>query len=89
MTAVDAVDVIAEVRKNSREVVRLRRTSFKGVELLDARVWTVPAVPGEESKPTHKGLSLRPATWRALVAALEEAMAEEPDAEEDPFAGDV
>lgn len=89
--AVDTADVIAEVKKNSREVVRLRRTHFKGVDLLDARVWTVPAVPGGESAPTKKGLTLRPATWAALVVALKIALDGgcELDAEEDPLAGDV
>ena len=63
--AADVADVLAEVPKNSRELVRLRRTEFNGVDLLDARVWTVPAVPGGDSIPTKKGLTLRPETWRS------------------------
>jgi len=70
-----AEDVIAEVPKNSRELIRLQRTTFNGVPLVDARVWTVPAAPGGEGKPTRKGLTLRPETWTALLAELQRALA--------------
>ena len=74
-TTVDVADVIAEVPKNSREVIRLQRTTFNGVPLVDARVWTVPAAPGGEGKPTKKGLTLRPETWTVLLAELQRALA--------------
>lgn len=67
-------DVIAEVRKNSAEVIRVQHVTFNGVKLLDARVWTVPMAPGGEGKPTKKGLSLRPETWAELVAVVEIAL---------------
>lgn len=63
-------ELIAEVRKNTREVVRLQRTSFRGVPLLDARVWTVPLTPNETSVPTRKGLTLRPGTCAELASAI-------------------
>jgi hypothetical protein len=67
-------ELIAEVRKNSREVIRLRRTSFNGIDLVDVRVWTVPIVPGGDSKPTRKGLALRPETWVELCEQITEAL---------------
>jgi len=55
----------------------VRHTTFNGIDLLDARVWTLPLVPGGESRPTKKGLSLRPETWAALVHVLRNALAAE------------
>lgn len=67
-------DVIAEVRKNASEVILLRRTEFNGIDLLDCRVWTVPVSPDGESKPTRKGLTLRPETWAELIVAVNAAL---------------
>lgn len=67
-------EIIAEVRKNSTEIIRVRRTEFNGIDLLDVRVWTAPQVPGGESRPTKKGLTLRPETWAELVAVLNNAL---------------
>ena len=87
-------ELIAEVPKNSREVIRIQRTTFNGAPLVDARVWTVPAVPGGDSKPTKKGLTLRPETWAELTATVRIAPGDggelgDVDAEEDPFEGDA
>ncbi len=90
--------LIAEVPKNARELIRLRHTTFNGVSLVDARVWTLPAVPGSESKPTKKGLTLRRETWAELLAALSAELADADetddqdgavDGDADPFGGDV
>jgi hypothetical protein len=85
-------ELLAQIAKNSREELRLRRTQYNNVDLLDCRVWTLSAVPGGDSKPTKKGLCLRPATWSELVQALQIALgsgatteaADEGD-KEDPF----
>lgn len=76
MTTTQATEgeIIAEVAKNQSEILRVQRTRFNGVDLLDVRVWTVPQVPGGESRPTKKGLTLRPETWAELVAVLEQAV---------------
>ena len=86
-------ELLAQIAKNSREELRLRRTEYTGVDLLDARVYAVPATPGSEAKPTKKGLCLRPATWTELVQALQIALGNGATAEakdesdkEDPFA---
>jgi len=57
--------VLAEVRKNVTETIRVRRTEYSGAELLDVRVWYES--PTGEMKPTKKGLTLRPETWRELL----------------------
>jgi len=62
--------VIAELPGNATEAIRVRPTTFNGIDFVDAGVWTVPAVPGEESKPTKKGLALRPATWAELAEVI-------------------
>lgn len=86
-------ELIAELPKNQREVVRLRRTEYNGVALVDARVWAVPVVPGGEYTPTKKGLTLRPETWADLLEALKIALGDgfgaDLDADEDPLGGDV
>ena len=86
-------ELIAELPKNQREVVRLRRTEYNSVDLVDARVWTVPAVPGGEHTPTKKGLALRPETWAELLGALKIALGNgdgaDPGADDDPFPGVV
>jgi hypothetical protein len=90
--------LIAEVDKNASEVIRVQRTRFRGIDLVDCRVWTVPAIPGAESKPTKKGLTLRSETWAELIAALREALGSEleeagdgdcDDADSDFLGGDV
>ena len=80
-----------EVKKNTREVVRVQPTTYKGIDLVDVRVWTVPAVPGGESKPTRKGLTLQPATWTEVLLGTGSDADPEDAAlgDDDPFAGDV
>ncbi len=85
-----------EVRKNTREVVRVQPTTYNGIDLVDVRVWTVPVTPEGESKPTRKGLTLQPATWTEVLRAVQVLLGtgsdtpeEGLDTEDDPFGGDV
>ena len=62
--------------KNASETLRVERTEYLGKDLVAVRVFT--GAPGDQlARPTRKGLTLRPATWRevlpAILAALEEA----------------
>ena len=86
-------ELIAELPKNQREVVRVRRTKYNGVNLVDVRIWAVPVVPGGEYTPTKKGLTLRPETWAELLGALKIALGDgdgaDPGADEGPFPGVV
>ena len=71
--------MIGEIRKNSREVVRVQPTEYGGHQLVDCRVWIVDTTDGQET-PTKKGLCLRPEQWRELVPLLQAAVGE-PDPE--------
>lgn len=77
-------EVLAEVEKNSREVIRIQREVYRGIPLLDLRVWVPTGNYGEELQPTRKGVCLRPETWRDLLPELQAAIAEseEPEVEE-------
>ncbi len=58
--------LIREFSKNSREVVRIRLTEFKGQKLIDIRAWY-----GEEAdRKPGKGICLR----RELLGELREAL---------------
>jgi hypothetical protein len=70
-------EVLAEVRKNSFEVVQVRRAVYRRVPLLDVRVWRVSAVPGDSGRPTRKGIALRPETWAEVLPALAKAVEED------------
>ena len=69
-----ADEVLAELTKNGRETIRVRRTEYQGHDLLDVRVFTVPVSPDCEALPTKKGLCLRPETWRALCSEVAKAL---------------
>jgi hypothetical protein len=60
--------IIAEIPKNSREVYRVVRRSFKGYPLVDVRVWFDDATAGE-LRP-GKGLSIKLEVLPEIVAAL-------------------
>jgi len=89
---------VLEVKKNSREVVRVQPTTYNGIDLVDVRVWTVPVTPDGESKPTKKGLTLQPATWTEVLRAVQVLLGTGSDTnpedgvlgeDDDPFGGDV
>ena len=64
--------VVAEVRKNASETIRVRPTEYNGAELVDVRAWYES--PTGEMKPTKKGLTLRPETWEELLPEIREAL---------------
>ena len=65
-----------EVVKNASETPRVERTEFNGYKLLAVRMFTDP--PGDpEARPTKKGLTLRPATWRELLPAIQALLPKE------------
>jgi hypothetical protein len=66
-TAFDG-EIVAEFGKNSRQVYRIVRHSFKGVPLVDIRVWFADATTGE-LRP-GKGLSLKLEVLPEIVATL-------------------
>lgn len=64
---------IADIRKNLREVVRVELSTFRGVELLNVRVWFDAG--GGELRPGKSGLALRVEKLPELQAAIAKAIA--------------
>lgn len=66
---------IASIAKNSREEIRVSLGEFRGVRLINLRVWYCS--PGETMKPGRDGLALRidrlDALQDAVAAAVERA----------------
>jgi len=71
--------MVAEIPKNSREVLRVSRTTFKGHDLLDVRVFYLDPTGVDEPKPTKKGLTLSLNTWAELLPVIQDAVTESAD----------
>ena len=54
--------------------MRVCRVTYNGLDLIDARVYLQPGVPGEEPGPTRKGLCLQPEAWREVLVAMAGAL---------------
>ncbi len=68
-------DQATEIRKNASEVIRIEWDEYQGVELLHVRVWYDDGTG--DYKPSRKGLSLRPETWREILPSIQEALGPE------------
>ena len=73
--------LLATVKKNSREEVRVVRKVFEGHDLIDARCWTLPVSPSETPMPTRKGLCASPEVWEQVAAAVLAELREEASVE--------
>ncbi len=62
---------IAELQKNARETVRIAIREFHGSRNVDLRVYAENG--RQEVVPTAKGISIKPALLRPVIAALQEA----------------
>ena len=65
------MSLIATIRKNSREEIRIVSEAFKGHDLISIRVW-FEAEDGS-MRPGKSGLSVRHALLPDLLAALAKA----------------
>ncbi|MEM8616782.1 MAG: transcriptional coactivator p15/PC4 family protein [Pseudomonadota bacterium] len=63
--------LVAEIPKNSREVIRVQRTAFQGHQLINARVWY--RADDGELRPSKKGLSVKLDQADALADAIRQA----------------
>ena len=63
-------EIIYEFDKNEREVVKLRKSVFKGKEYVDLRLY-VKTPEGEDDIPTKKGVNLPV----EMIAELKKAIA--------------
>ena len=59
-----------DIPKNAREVLRVQRTTYKGHELIDLRVWYPSDTNGGELRPSPKGVAIRVELLGAVLAAL-------------------
>ncbi len=64
--------IIADLRKNSLEQVRLQLTSFNGVDLIDARIFYKKHETGE-ILPSQKGITLKVDRLPELIEGLQRA----------------
>jgi hypothetical protein len=61
--------VIADIGKNSREIIRVEVSEFKGKDLINLRIW-FQHFDGEY-KPTQKGITLDVAHYKELKDAID------------------
>jgi hypothetical protein len=66
--------IIGEVRKNTAAVVRVSIRKFKGKFYINGRVWLRQEGSKEESRPTPKGLTVRPDVAQELIPPLKAAV---------------
>jgi len=71
---------MADIQKNSREVLRVSRDTFKNQTVINARVWVRSREAGT-LVPTRKGIAIRPELVQPLIEALEsvKSLQTEPD----------
>jgi len=63
------MDILARVRKNNTAEIRVTRETYMGRQVVNIRVWCVPA-DGGELVPSRKGLTFDASKWRDLLAQL-------------------
>lgn len=61
--------IIADIEKNSREIIRIEVSDFKGKELINLRIWFQDFDGGY--KPTQKGITLDISHYGKLKDAIE------------------
>ena len=66
-------DTIAVIRKNANEEIRVSLTKYRGLDLVDARVY---ADNGSEHVATKKGICVHVNTLPLLIEGLQQAEAE-------------
>lgn len=67
--------IVATIRKNSRETLRVSLGKFENYDLLNLRLWFTVDAESQE-RPSKSGFSLRVALIPELIAVLQEAEAE-------------
>lgn len=65
--------LVADLRKNSRENIRIRRTEFQGYQLVDMRLFALKEDGSFVATP--KGVSIRLEMVDAVIEALRQAKA--------------
>ncbi len=67
--SVDEGRIIAEFQKNSREIIRIRLSEYRGRELIDIRTWYT----GEDGdwRPSSKGVAFNSELFHELKTAVD------------------
>ena len=65
------MSIIASIRKNSREEIRVAHETFKGHELISIRIW-FEADDGS-MRPGKAGITIRPSVLPEIIVALSKA----------------
>lgn len=63
--------LLASIPKNRREEYRVTRDTFKGLDLVQIRVWFV--ADDGEFRPSQKGVAIRLETLPSIIDALNRA----------------
>ncbi len=61
--------IIADIKKNSGEIIRIDISEFKGKELINIRVWYLHA--SGEYMPTQKGVAIDIGKYEELKTSIE------------------
>jgi hypothetical protein len=67
--------LLAVVRKNAREEIRVTRGEYKGCGIIGVRVWFLHCRTGE-MRPSNDGVDFRAALLDDVIGALQAAKAE-------------
>jgi Transcriptional Coactivator p15 (PC4) len=68
--------LIATIRKNQLEEIRVELSNCNGYELINIRVWAEPRVGAAERIPTKAGIACKVTLLPELIAALQAALTE-------------
>lgn len=66
-------DIIKDIQKNSKEIIRVEVSEFKGMQLINLRIWfqTIDASGNITYKPSQKGVTLNITQFNELKDAIE------------------
>ena len=66
--------IIKDIQRNSREIIRIEVSEYKGMELINLRIWFSAIDPGSGDivyKPTQKGVALNISEFEQLKDGVE------------------
>ena len=66
-------DIIKDIQKNSKEIIRVEVSEFKGMKLINLRIWfqVIDDNGNIDYKPSQKGVALNITHYNDLKDAIE------------------
>lgn len=66
-------DIIKDIQKNSKEIIRVEVTDFKGMKLINLRIWfqAIDENGAIVYKPSQKGIALNISQFNELKDAID------------------